>query len=115
MARATQRAFVNPPAIRGDVHAEKVALCARVTATLGTATVKINSYGHRFPLDGSVFSFKDCLCFDQFQPQLRFFELPSLLLKRLPSFLNIIIGITVYSVLSIRARARAHVRVRVCV
>ena len=53
--------FVNPPAIRGDVHAQKVSLCARVTATLGTATVKINSYGHRFPLDVPVFSFKDWL------------------------------------------------------
>ena len=73
MARATQRVFVNPPAIRGDVHAEKVALCARVTATLGTATVKINSYGHRFPLDGPVFSFKDWLCFDQLQPRFNFY------------------------------------------
>ena len=87
MDRAIQRAFVNPPAIRDDVHAEKVALCARVTATLGTATVKINSYGHRFPLDGPVFSFKDWLCFDQLQPRFLFcFELPSLLLKHLPSF-----------------------------
>ena len=66
MARATQSAFVNPPAIRGDVHAEKVALCAIVTAILGTANVKIVMVtGFRLT---TVFSYS----FDQLHPQFKF-------------------------------------------
>ena len=36
------------------------------TAILGTANVKINSHGNSFPLNGTVFSFKDWLCLTSF-------------------------------------------------
>ena len=87
-----------------------MALCAIVTAILGTANVKVNSYSNRFLLDRTVFSFQDWLCFDQLQPQFRFF-LPSLLLKHYLS-VNIII---VYSVLCIHACAYKCACMCVCV
>ena len=79
-------AFVNPPAIRGDVHEKKSGTLCRVAATLGTATVKINSYGDRFPLGGPVFSFKDWLRFDHLQLQLRFFLITFIIVKTLAIF-----------------------------
>ena len=119
MARATQSAFVNPAAIRGDVHAEchffYLFLHLLFTAILGTANVKINSYGNRFPPDRTVFSFKDWLCFDQLQPQFRlfFFKLHSLLWKLLSSFSTC--NYWYYCILSaMHSCAHAHVCVCVC-